>query len=89
MADRFIVTSYRFKQHTTLAEAQDKANALRAKHPDKTFRIHRVKTHLNAGSWNELMRFVKGNLDETNEWDAVNKLRLIKDKIKEYENAAV
>lgn len=46
MADRWIVSSYRFQQHGTLSAAEDEQRRLRGR-TGKPFYIYRIKTTLN------------------------------------------
>lgn len=49
MADRWIITSYKFREHKTLAEAQAELERVRAKITKREFQIIRIKTTVEQG----------------------------------------
>lgn len=89
MADRFIVTSYAYRQRRTLAEAERAAAHLELKYPQKVFKIFRLKTHLQPGGRKDLLISIKEIMADWLKYapdDADNAMMKIHDKIKEYED---
>lgn len=50
MADRWIVSAWKFKEHSTLEAAEKEVERLRTLAPKKTFVVHRKKTTLQASN---------------------------------------
>lgn len=74
MADRWIVSAWKFKEHSTLEAAEKEVERLRTLAPKKTFVVHRKKTTLqasNAGAliaeWSQIATDAIALLDQ---WDA-------------------
>lgn len=64
MGDRWIVSDYRFHQHTSVRSALLERDRLRALHPEKKYRAHRIKTTLQQANSGPYIRQLEARVKE-------------------------
>lgn len=68
MADRWIVSAWKFKEHNTLEAAEKEVERLKTLAPKKTFVVHRKKTTLQASNAGALISGLRASLRFFADW---------------------